>query len=300
MGRLSSKDSTPTGDASAPSWPKDEDGKPTEAWHHGGGAPWQTASFDLEKNMVVIGTPAASPWNLTQGDDPRNWPSLFTSGQTYVDASTGELRASSSTPNDAWDFSDWLNSVVLFGTGSRPASWSRPRPTPTTSGYFFSRPGLSRRRRLLKPPHSQLPQAAFVEGITWAKGWDASTSKPIRNRQPPEPSGCRRGDLLPLPGGTSPWMPMSGGHRPVLHSGQPLGHGLLDRAPDDHHKAGSAIWAPGLASKRLFDDLRGGFLRAVRSEERQDRAGEPGKKFPLAGPAPSPLRRHHRVLRADI
>lgn len=65
MGRLNGKDSTPTGDAKAPSWPDDpsrETGK-VEAWSHGGGAPWQTASFDVEQNMVVIGTGNPAPWN---------------------------------------------------------------------------------------------------------------------------------------------------------------------------------------------------------------------------------------------
>jgi hypothetical protein len=46
--------------------------------------------------MVVIGTGNPAPWNTwhrtKEGDDPRNWDSLFTSGQAYVDASTGELK----------------------------------------------------------------------------------------------------------------------------------------------------------------------------------------------------------------
>ncbi|MET0349819.1 MAG: PQQ-binding-like beta-propeller repeat protein, partial [Rhizobacter sp.] len=55
MGRLEGKDSVTTGDAKAPSWPRDKEGKLTEAWHHGGGAPWQTASFDPDTNTIVIG-----------------------------------------------------------------------------------------------------------------------------------------------------------------------------------------------------------------------------------------------------
>ncbi|HMV54555.1 MAG TPA: PQQ-binding-like beta-propeller repeat protein, partial [Rhodocyclaceae bacterium] len=118
MGRLDGKESTATGDKNAPSWPRDKDGKLVEAWNHGGGAPWQTASFDVEKNMVVIGTGNPAPWNTwkrtKEGDDPRNWDSLFTSGQAYVDASTGELKGFfQHTPNDAWDFSG-NNSVLLF------------------------------------------------------------------------------------------------------------------------------------------------------------------------------------------
>ncbi|MBX9792816.1 MAG: PQQ-binding-like beta-propeller repeat protein, partial [Burkholderiaceae bacterium] len=109
-GRLNGKDAGPTGDAKAPSWPRDKDGKLVEAWNQGGGAPWQTASFDPETNTIVVGTGNPAPWNTwkrtKEGDDPLNWDSLFTSGQAYVDASSGELKGFfQHTPNDAWDFS---------------------------------------------------------------------------------------------------------------------------------------------------------------------------------------------------
>ena len=45
---------TVTGDVKAPSWPDDRN-SPTgkvESWSHGGGAPWQSASFDAETNTI--------------------------------------------------------------------------------------------------------------------------------------------------------------------------------------------------------------------------------------------------------
>ncbi|MGV8287082.1 PQQ-dependent dehydrogenase, methanol/ethanol family, partial [Pseudomonas aeruginosa] len=57
MGRLNGKDSTVTGDVKAPSWPDDRN-SPTgkvESWSHGGGAPWQSASFDAETNTIIVG-----------------------------------------------------------------------------------------------------------------------------------------------------------------------------------------------------------------------------------------------------
>lgn len=94
VGRLNGQPSTPTGDAKAPSWP-DDPNSPTgkvEAWSQGGGAPWQTPSFDIETNTIVVGTGNPAPWNTwkrtAKGDDPRNWPSLYTSGQAYVDRSS--------------------------------------------------------------------------------------------------------------------------------------------------------------------------------------------------------------------
>ncbi|OYT91810.1 MAG: PQQ-dependent dehydrogenase, methanol/ethanol family, partial [Pseudomonas sp. PGPPP3] len=63
MGRLNGKDSSPTGDVKAPSWPNDPN-SPTgkvAAWSQGGGAPWQSASFDAETNTIIVGAGNPAP-----------------------------------------------------------------------------------------------------------------------------------------------------------------------------------------------------------------------------------------------
>jgi PQQ-dependent dehydrogenase (methanol/ethanol family) len=199
MGRLNGKDSTYTGDPKAPSWPEGPDGKKVEAWSHGGGAPWQTASFDLEKNMVVIGTGNPAPWNTwkrtKEGDDPRNWDSLFTSGQAYVDASTGELKGFfQHTPNDAWDFSG-NNSVVLFEyKDPKTGKMVKASAHADRNGFFFvtDREKLSNGAGYPNKPTSLIGAWPFVEGITWAKGFDLNTGKPIEGQQPSARSQGRR------------------------------------------------------------------------------------------------------------
>ena len=119
-GRLNGEKSTPTGDPRAPSWPDDpntETGK-VEAWSHGGGAPWQSASFDAETNTIIIGAGNPAPWNTwkrtSPGGDPADYDNLYTSGQVGVDPTTGEVKwFYQHTPNDAWDFSG-NNELVLF------------------------------------------------------------------------------------------------------------------------------------------------------------------------------------------
>ena len=144
VGRLDGKPSTPTGDPKAPSWPNDPN-SPTgkvEAWSHGGGAPWQTASFDVETNTIVVGTGNPAPWNTWKrtapGDKPTNWPSLYTSGQAYVDPSTGDLKGFfSHTPNDAWDFSG-NNSVLLFDyKDPKTGKMVKASAHADRNGYFF-------------------------------------------------------------------------------------------------------------------------------------------------------------------
>lgn len=95
----------------APTIIKDKETGKVLAWSHGGGAPWQSASFDVETNTIVIGAGNPAPWNghaRSPGD------SLFTSGQAYVNPSNGELVGFyQHTPNDTWDFSG-NNELVLF------------------------------------------------------------------------------------------------------------------------------------------------------------------------------------------
>src|SRR3546814_18418118 len=91
-----------------------------EAWSHGGGAPWQSASFDPESNTIIVGAGNPGPWNTwartSKDGNPHDFDSLYTSGQVGVDPSTGEVKwFYQQKPNDDWDFSG-NNELVLFAT----------------------------------------------------------------------------------------------------------------------------------------------------------------------------------------
>lgn len=277
VGRLNGNPSTPTGDAKAPSWPNDPN-SPTgkvEAWSHGGGAPWQTASYDVETNTIVVGTGNPAPWNTWKrtapGDKPLNWPSLYTSGQAYIDATTGDLKGFfSHTPNDAWDFSG-NNSVLLFDykdpkTGKKiKASAHADR-----NGYFF----VTDREKLSKEGGHPWKQNAiinawpFVEGITWAKGFDLKTGMPnVDEAQypPPPKEGQDKGDTIfvspPFLGGTN-WMPMSYSPDSGLFY-IPANHWAMDYwAEKITYKAGAAYLGQGFRIKKLHND-HVGTLRAI-------------------------------------
>lgn len=274
MGRLNGKDSTVTGDAKAPSWPRDKDGKLVEAWHQGGGAPWQTASFDAENNTIVIGTGNPAPWNTwkrtKEGDDPRNWDSLFTSGQAYVDASTGELKGFfQHTPNDAWDFSG-NNSIVLFEyKDPKSGKLVKAGAHADRNGFFFvtDREKLATGAGYPNRPTALLGAWPFVDGITWAKGFDLKTGKPIENNnRPPAPKpGADKGESIfvspPFLGGTN-WMPMSYSPDTGLFY-IPANHWAMDYWTEHlTYKAGSAYLGQGFRIKRLYED-HVGTLRAI-------------------------------------
>ena len=278
VGRLNGKPSTPTGDPKAPTWPNDPN-SPTgkvEAWSQGGGAPWQTASFDVETNTIVIGTGNPAPWNTwkrtAEGDKPLNWPSLYTSGQAYVDPSTGDLKGFfSHTPNDAWDFSG-NNSVLLFDyKDPKSGKMVKASAHADRNGYFF----VTDREKLAKAgtghPWKQdaiIGAWPFVDGITWASGFDLKTGLPkVDEKQyPPKPkAGQDKGDSIfvspPFLGGTN-WMPMSYSPDTGLFY-IPGNHWAMDYWSENvSYKAGAAYLGQGFRIKKLYDD-HVGILRAI-------------------------------------
>ena len=276
MGTLNGKASTPTGDPKAPSWPNDptrETGK-VEAWSHGGGAPWQSATFDIDTNTIVIGAGNPAPWNTwartAPGDDPRNWDSLFTSGQAYVDAATGELKGFyQHTPNDAWDFSG-NNEIILFEyKDPKTGKLVKAGAHADRNGFFFvtDREKLAARADYPNKPTALINAWPFVDGITWAKGFDLATGRPIEtgNRPPPVADGQEKGDTVfvspPFLGGKN-WNPMAYSPDTGLFY-IPANHWAMDYwAEKLQYKAGSAYLGQGFRIKRLFND-HVGTLRAM-------------------------------------
>jgi len=274
VGRLNGKNSTPTGDPKAASWPRDKNGKLVDAWHHGGGAPWQTATFDPESNTIVIGAGNPAPWNTwhrtKEGGNPQEWDNLFTSGQAYVDASNGVLKGFyQHTPNDAWDFSG-NNSVLLFDYKD-PQSGKTVKASAHAdrNGFFYvtDREKLGASGGTPNRPTSLLNAFPFVQGITWAKGIDLKTGRPIEtgNRPPQPEAGQDKGSSVfvspPFLGGTN-WMPMSYSPQSGLFFVPANEWGMDYWTEHLNYSAGAAYLGQGFRIKRIFDD-HVGVLRAV-------------------------------------
>ena len=277
MGRLNGKPSTPTGGLpDAPSWPDDpnsETGK-VEAWSQGGGAPWQSASFDAKTNTIVIGTGNPAPWNTwartPEGGDPTEWPSLYTSGQAYVDPTTGQLKGFyAHTPNDAWDFSG-NNEIILFDF-KKDGKTIRAGAHADRNGHFY----VTDVNKLSNPKKPVWKQAdgfiaayPFVDGITWADGYDFKTGMPnwVEGQRPPPPApGEERGKSIevspPFLGGKN-WNPMSYNPGTGLFY-IPANHWKMDYwAENVTYNPGAAYLGMGFRIKKLFDD-HVGTLRAM-------------------------------------
>ena len=136
------------------------------AWRIGGGGVWQTASYDPATNLVFYGTGDAFP-----SFDPEFRPgdNLFTASTIALDADTGKIVwYFQETPNEHWDFDTpspkMLYEVNINGENRKVvANFSR-------NGYYYT----------LDRAHGQFLRAdQYQEKITWTKGIDPKTGKPV-------------------------------------------------------------------------------------------------------------------------
>ncbi len=136
------------------------------AWRVGGGGVWQTASYDPATNLLFYGTGDAFP-----SFDPEFRPgdNLFTASTIALDADTGKIVwYFQETPNEHWDFDTpspkMLYEVSINGeTRKVVANFSR-------NGYYYT----------LDRSNGQFLRAdQYQEKITWTKGIDPKTGKPV-------------------------------------------------------------------------------------------------------------------------
>lgn len=265
MGRLNGKDSTVTGDVKAPSWPDDRN-SPTgkvESWSHGGGAPWQSASFDAETNTIIVGAGNPGPWNTwartAKGGNPHDYDSLYTSGQVGVDPSSGEVKwFYQHTPNDAWDFSG-NNELVLFDYKAKDGKIVKATAHADRNGFFY----------VVDRSNGKLQNAfPFVDNITWASHIDLKTGRPVERegQRPPLPEpGQKHGKAVevspPFLGGKN-WNPMAYSQDTGLFY-VPANHWKEDYWTEEvSYTKGSAYLGMGFRIKRMYDDHVGS-LRAM-------------------------------------
>jgi PQQ-dependent dehydrogenase (methanol/ethanol family) len=275
MGRLNGKDSTHTGDPKAPSWPNNKDGTKVDSWNHGGGAPWQSATYDAKTNTIVIGTGNPAPWNYHyrsgKNGDWKPYDSLYTSGQVYIEPSTGEpVGFFQHTPNDAWDFSG-NNPITLFDMKKPDGSVVRAGAHADRNGFLFITDldkMTARDGKISKQVGGAFGIYPFVREISWATGWDLATGRPmeVEGQRPPAPAeGEKKGKAIQVTpnflGGTN-WMPMSYSQDTGLFY-IPSNDWTEDYWTENvTYKKGAAFLGQGFRIKRKFD-THVGALRAL-------------------------------------
>jgi quinohemoprotein ethanol dehydrogenase len=161
----------------------------------GGGTVWDGMAYDPEAGLLFIGTGNGSPWNQAIRS-PGGGDNLYLSSILALDISTGELVWHyQTTPGDNWDYTavqPLILAELTIDGRERSVIMQAPK-----NGFFYVVDRLS----------GELISAEPYVGITWAKGFDDATGRPVETVQ------ARYGNeitlLSPGPGGGHNWHPMS-------------------------------------------------------------------------------------------
>jgi quinohemoprotein ethanol dehydrogenase len=161
----------------------------------GGGAVWDGIAFDAEAGLVYAGTGNAEPWtyHLRSAKEKEN---LYACSIVAVDVDTGELKWHYQVvPGDNWDF-DSVQQLTLANLRIN----GRERKVimqANKNGFYY----------VIDRITGQFISAQPFGYVTWAKGIDQKTGKPMVN--PEAFYGTDAIRISPGGGGAHNWSPMS-------------------------------------------------------------------------------------------
>jgi quinohemoprotein ethanol dehydrogenase len=168
----------------------------TDWWTRGGGgAVWDGMAYDPELELVYVGTGNAAPWTH-QLRSSRGKDNLYVASILAVDVNTGTLRWHYQVvPGDNWDY-DSVQHLILANI---PVTGRVRRVImqANKNGFYY----------VLDRVTGAFVSAAPFSRVTWAKGIDQRTGRPIVN--PAAYYGTQGIVLSPGPAGAHNWSPMS-------------------------------------------------------------------------------------------
>ena len=161
----------------------------------GGGTVWDSMAYDPELDLLYVGTGNGSPWSRRHRS-PGGGDNLYLSSILALRPATGELVWHyQTTPGDNWDYTATQHIVLAdleIEGRTRKVLMQAPK-----NGFFY----------VLDRATGELISAKPYVKVTWAKGIDAETGRPI---EAPEADYGREPSLIwPSPLGGHNWQPMS-------------------------------------------------------------------------------------------
>lgn len=229
---------------------------PGDLWKYGGAAPWNNVTYDPETNLIFVGTGNPGPWNshMRPGDN------LFSCSTLAIDPDTGKIKWHyQGTPHDGWDY-DGVNELVSFDL-KKDGKVIKAGGKADRNGFFY----------VLDRTDGKLLNAfPFVRDISWAKGIDLKTGRPIYNddRRPGNPSDSADGKkgkavfVTPSFLGGKNQMPMAYSPQSGMFYVPANEWGMEIWNEPVVYKRGAAYLGAGFTIKPLHDDYIGA-MRAI-------------------------------------
>jgi PQQ-dependent dehydrogenase (methanol/ethanol family) len=164
----------------------------------GGGAVWDGVSYDPETELVYVGTGNAEPWPqaLRTKDASTGYDNLYVASVVALDVDTGELKWHyQMVPGDQWDY-DSVQQMTLADLRINGRT-RKVLMQANKNGFFY----------VLDRVTGEFISAQPFSRVTWAKGIDPKTGRPIIN--PEVMYGKNPTPVSPGGGGAHNWSPMS-------------------------------------------------------------------------------------------
>jgi PQQ-dependent dehydrogenase (methanol/ethanol family) len=161
----------------------------------GGGAPWNSMSYDPQLDLLYFGTGNGNPWNRDIRS-PKGGDNLYLSSVIALHAKTGAFAwAYQTTPGDTWDFDSTADVVLAdlkINGQLRHVLMHAPK-----NGFFY----------VIDRATGKLISVQKFATVTWAKGIDIKTGKPIED--PNARYSTKMAVVYPQETGAHNWQPMS-------------------------------------------------------------------------------------------
>ncbi|MBL6939398.1 MAG: PQQ-dependent dehydrogenase, methanol/ethanol family [Alphaproteobacteria bacterium] len=161
----------------------------------GGGTPWDSMAYDPDLDLLYVGTGNGGSWNRNLRS-PGGGDNLYLSSIVALKPDTGELVwYYQTTPGDDWDYTATQHIILadlMIDGVLRKVLMQAPK-----NGFFY----------VIDRATGKLISAQPYTTITWARGVDMATGRPIEN--PGVRYGRNPSIQIPGPVGAHNWQPMS-------------------------------------------------------------------------------------------
>jgi quinohemoprotein ethanol dehydrogenase len=198
----------------------------------GGGTAWDSMVYDVKSNTIFIGTGNGSPWTR-EIRSPGGGDNLYLASIIALDPDTGKMKwYYQETPGDNWDYTSTQPLMIAdlkIDGKERHVLMHAPK-----NGFFY----------VLDANTGELLSAKNYAIVTWAKGVDMKTGRPIED--PALAYDKKTAFVMPSANGAHNWHPMA--YNPqtglVYIPGQdiPFPYSLDKEWKEKHHYTPEANW----------------------------------------------------------